>query len=94
MPKFAHSCVFSEGEGRCRVFPIREKSLYGLADLCPIHADDAIAVASAVIKVGHGDSLFTGRNPVLLGGGIDLEDMSSSGEDRLLPEKNTNREKV
>lgn len=67
-------------------FSLMRNRVFCLSDLCSVHADDAIAVASAIVKVGHGDGLFTGRNPVLLGGGIDLEDMSSSGEDRLLPE--------
>lgn len=52
-----------------------------------IHADDAVAVACAVVKIGDGDSLFAGGDPVLLGGWVDLEDMCPGGVDRLLPEK-------
>lgn len=55
-----------------------------------IHADDAVAVARAVVKIGDGDGLFAGRDPVLLGGGVDLEDVGPGGVDRLLPgEKRT-----
>ena len=50
-----------------------------------IHADNAVAVACAVVKIGDCDSLFAGRNPVLLRGWINLEDMGPGGVDRLLP---------
>lgn len=50
-----------------------------------IHTDYAVAVTCAVIKIGDGDSLLAGRNPVLLGGWVDLEDVGPGGVDRLLP---------
>lgn len=50
-----------------------------------IYADDAVAVTCAVVKIGDSDSLFAGRDPVLLGGWVDLEDMGPGGVDRLLP---------
>lgn len=50
-----------------------------------IHADNAVAVACAVVKIGDSDSLLAGRDPVLLGGWVDLEDMGPGGVDRLLP---------
>lgn len=50
-----------------------------------IHTDNAVAVTCAVIKIGDCDSLLAGRNPVLLGGRVDLEDMSPGGVDRLFP---------
>lgn len=52
-----------------------------------IDADDAVAVTCAVVKIGDGDSLLAGRDPVLLGGWVDLEDMGPGGVDRLLPEE-------
>lgn len=52
-----------------------------------IHADDAVAVACAVVKIGDGDSLLAGRHPVLLCGWVNLEDMGPGGVDRLLPEE-------
>lgn len=58
-----------------------------------IHADDAVAVACAVVKIGDGDSLFAGRNPVLLGGWVDLEDMGPGGVDRLLPGEQSTEER-
>ena len=58
-----------------------------------IHADDAVAVACAVIKIGDSDSLLAGRNPVLLGGWVDLEDMSPGGVDRLLPREQRTEER-
>uniref|UniRef100_A0A667YUQ1 Uncharacterized protein n=1 Tax=Myripristis murdjan TaxID=586833 RepID=A0A667YUQ1_9TELE len=38
-----------------------------------------------IIEKGHGDGVFAGRQPVPLGGWVDLEDMSSGAEDGLLP---------
>lgn len=57
-----------------------------------VHADDAIAVTCAVIKIGNSDSLLAGGNPVLLGGRIDLEDMGPGGVDRLLPGEKRDRQ--
>lgn len=50
-----------------------------------IHADDAVAVPCAVVKIRDSDGLLAGRDPVLLGGWVDLEDMGPGGVDRLLP---------
>lgn len=52
-----------------------------------IDTDNAVAVTRAVIKIGDSDSLLAGRNPVLLGSWVDLEDMGPGGVDRLLPEE-------
>ena len=56
-----------------------------------IHADNAVAVACAVVKIGDSDSLLAGRNPVLLGGRVDLEDVGPGGEDWLLPGEERNK---
>lgn len=58
-----------------------------------IHADDAVAVTCAVIKIGDSDGHLAGRNPVLLSGWVDLEDMGPSGVDRLLPGKQRKEER-
>ena len=50
-----------------------------------IHADNAVAVTCAVVKIGDCDSLLAGRNPVLLGGWVDLEDVGPGGVNWLLP---------
>lgn len=55
--------------------------------LCPAHADDAVHVAASIVEEGHGDGVLAGRQPVALGGRVDLEDMSSGAEDGLLPVK-------
>lgn len=61
-----------------------------------IHADDAVAVTCAVVKIGDGDSLLAGGDPVLLGGWVDLEDMCPGGVDRLFPEEHrtTDRDNI
>lgn len=59
-----------------------------------IHADDAVAVPCAVVKIGDSDSLLAGRNPVLLGGWVDLEDMSPGSVDRLLPGEQSTEERT
>ena len=48
-----------------------------------IHTDDPIAVSCDIVEVGDGDSLLACRHPVLLGAGVDLEDMRSGSEDGL-----------
>lgn len=53
------------------------------------HADDAVDVAAVIVEEGHGDGVFAGRQPVALGGRVDLEDVSSGTEDGLLPSKHT-----
>lgn len=62
------------------------RGLYN-AYLGSVHTDDAVAVSCAVIEVGDRHGLFAGRDPVLLGGGVDLEDVGSGGVDRLFPEE-------
>lgn len=59
------------------------------SDLWPVQADDAVDVARAVVEVGHGDGVFAGGNPVLLGVRVDLEDVRSGAEDGLLSAGNT-----
>lgn len=56
-------------------------------DLGSVQADDAVHVPGAVIKVGHGDGMLAGGDPVLFGVGVDLEDVGSGAEDRLLSEE-------
>ena len=57
----------------------------GVSHLRPAHADDAVDTAVGVVEEGHGDGVLAGRQPVALGGRVDLEDMSSGAEDGLLP---------
>lgn len=53
------------------------------------HADDAVHVAVGIVEEGHIDGMFAGRDPVPLGGGVDLEDVSPGAEDGLLPGEGT-----
>ena len=50
-----------------------------------IYTDYSVAFPGAIKEERHGHSLFTGWKPIFLGGGINLEDMGSGGEDWLLP---------
>lgn len=50
-----------------------------------IHTDDPIAVPGDIVEVGNRDRLFARRHPVLLGAGVDLEDVRPGGEDGLFP---------
>lgn len=45
-----------------------------------IHTDDPIAVSDDIVEVGDGDSLLACRHPVLLGVGVNLEDVRACGE--------------
>lgn len=56
------------------------------AHLGTIQADDAVDIARAVVEVGDGDSVLAGGQPVLLGVGVDLEDVGPRAVDGLLPE--------
>lgn len=51
--------------------------------LGPVHADDPVAAPGEIIEVGDSDRLLARRHPVLLGSGVDLEDMRPGGEDGL-----------
>lgn len=55
------------------------------AHLGAVQADDAVDVACAVVEVGDGDSMLAGGQPVLLGVGINLEDVGPGAVDGLLP---------
>lgn len=55
------------------------------AHLGAVQADDAVDIASTVIEVGDSDGMLAGGQPVLLGVGIDLEDMGPRAVDGLLP---------
>lgn len=55
------------------------------AHLGAAHADDPVDAAVGVVEEGHVDGVFAGGDPVPLGGGVDLEDVGPSAEDRLLP---------
>lgn len=59
--------------------------------LSSAHTDDAIHIARGIIKEGHSDGMFAGRQPIAFGGRVDLEDMSSGTEDGLLPLKQKTR---
>lgn len=61
------------------------KSEQSTAHLGTIQADDAVDIARTVVEVGDSDSMLTGRQPVLLGVGINLEDMGPCAVDGLLP---------
>ncbi|TNN30527.1 hypothetical protein EYF80_059322 [Liparis tanakae] len=56
------------------------------AHLGAVQADDAVDVARAVVEVGDGDGVLAGGQPVLLGVGVDLEDVGPGAVDGLLPE--------
>lgn len=60
-----------------------------LLHLGAAHADDAVHVAVGIVEEGHVDGVFAGRDPVPLGGGVDLEDVSPGAEDGLLPGEGT-----
>lgn len=49
-----------------------------------VQADDPIYIPGAVEEVGDGDSVLTGGDPVLLGAGVNLEDVGPRAEDGLL----------
>lgn len=49
-----------------------------------IQTDDSIHIPGTVEEVGDCDSMFTGGNPILLGAGVDLEDVGPCTEDGLL----------
>lgn len=57
------------------------------AHLSPAHTDDAVHIPIGIVKKGDGNGMLAGRDPVALGGRINLEHMSSRAEDWLLPEK-------
>ena len=50
-----------------------------------IYADDPVGAPGAIEEERHGDGLLAGRQPVLLGDRVNLEDMSPGCEDRLFP---------
>lgn len=52
--------------------------------LSSTHTDDPVHIPGGIIKEGHSDGMFAGRQPVAFGGRVDLEDMSSGTEDGLL----------
>lgn len=58
------------------------------AHLGAVQADDAVDVARAVVEVGNRDGMLAGGQPVLLGVGINLEDVGPRAVDGLLPEGN------
>lgn len=58
-----------------------------ISHLSPTHTDDAVDAAACIVEEGHGDGVFARRQPVAFGGRVNLENMSSGAEDRLLPLK-------
>lgn len=61
--------------------------------LGPVQTDDPIYIPGAVEEVGDGDSVFTGGDPVLLGVGVDLEDVGPGAEDGLLSAQRRGRDR-
>lgn len=59
--------------------------LHSTAHLGAIQTDDAVDITRAVIEVGDSDCMLAGRQPVLLGVGINLEDVGPGTVDGLLP---------
>ncbi|KAG5280979.1 hypothetical protein AALO_G00066120 [Alosa alosa] len=57
-----------------------------LSESSAIQTDDSVDIPGAVVEVGDGDSVLAGGHPVLLGAGVDLEDVRAGAVDRLLPE--------
>ena len=51
-----------------------------------IQADDAVDIARTVVEVRDGDGVLAGGQPVLLGVGVNLEDVGPRAVDGLLPE--------
>ena len=54
-------------------------------DLGTPKADDSVDVAGGIVKVGDSECMFARRDPVPLGGRVDLEHMCPCAEDGLLP---------
>lgn len=49
------------------------------------HTDNTVDIAGGIIEVGDCQCMLASRNPVPLGGRIDLEDMGPGAENRLFP---------
>lgn len=61
---------------------------YGrLPYLRPIQTNYPVDIPCAIIKIGHSNCMFAGRNPVLLCVWINLEDMGFGAKDGLLSGK-------
>lgn len=56
-----------------------------LTDLGAVQTDDPVHIPCAVVEVRHGNCVLAGGDPVLLCVWVNLEDVSSSAEDRLFP---------
>lgn len=56
------------------------------------HADDPVDVASGIVEIGDGQGVFAGRDPVPLGGRVDLEHVGPGAEDGLFPEGQEKRD--
>lgn len=65
-----------------------------ISHLSPTHTDDAVDAAACIVEEGHGDGVFARRQPVAFGGRVNLENMSSGAEDRLLPLKHNKADKL
>lgn len=48
-----------------------------------VNTDDSIAVPGDIVEIGNSDGLLARGHPVLLGAGVNLEDVRSGGEDGL-----------
>lgn len=66
------------------------------AHLGAAHADDAVDAAAGIVEEGHGDGVLAGRQPVALGGRVDLKHMGFGAVDGLLPlgKENTHTQKT
>ena len=54
-------------------------------DLGTPKADDSVDIAGGIVKVGDSECVFARRDPVPLGGRVDLEHVCPCAEDGLLP---------
>ena len=64
------------------------KRMQSRAHLGAIQADDSVDIACAVIEIGDSDCMLAGGQPVLLGVGINLEDVGPRAVNGLLPKGN------
>lgn len=64
------------------------KRIHSAAHLGAIQADDSVDIACAVVEIRNSDCMLAGGQPVLLGVGINLEDVGPRAVNGLLPKGN------
>lgn len=74
------SAPLSRGGGRAR-----SQDGCTVSHLGASHADNTVDIAGGIVEVGDCQCVLASRDPVPLGGWIDLEDMGPGAEDRLFP---------